>query len=144
MTFRCAIALPLVLLAAPVSAQNVHISRLYEQVLENIEFAEPGHVLDSFGVLRLNEGGNARVELDVPSETSVQVMGDCDEDCVDLDLVIYDGNGDVLGEDTLDDFYPIVSFTSKAEGRVTLELDMVDCGAAYCYTAYSVFIAEAN
>lgn len=126
--------------AAPGLAQNVHISRLYEQVLENINYTEPGHLLDSFGVVRLNEGGTVRVELDVPVETSVQVMGDCDEDCLDLDLGIYNAEGELLGEDRLDDFYPIVNFVSETKGRITLELDMVDCGAAYCYTAYSVFI----
>lgn len=124
----------------PAFAQNVHISRLYEQVLENIEYADPGHVLDSFGVIRMNEGGTVRVDLDVPGDVSVQVMGDCDGDCYDLDLVVYDDAGDVLGADRLDDDFPIVNFTSAADGRITLELDLIECDAAYCYAAYSVFI----
>lgn len=127
-------------LATPAMAQNVHISRLYEQVLENINYTDPGHLLDSFGVLRLNAGGTARVELDVPAQTSVQIMGDCDEDCFNLDLGVYDAEGALLGEDRLDDFYPIVNFVSGTKGPITLELDLVDCDAAYCYTAYSVFI----
>ena len=137
-------AASLALAATPGLAQNVHISRLYEQVLENINYTEPGHFLDSFGVVRLDAGGKARVELDVPAGTSVQVMGDCDEDCLDLDLGIYDAEGKLLGEDRLDDFYPIVDFVSQTKGRITLELDMVDCGAPYCYTAYSVFIDGAE
>ncbi|SDG64379.1 hypothetical protein [Pelagibacterium luteolum] len=131
------------MIAGPALAQNVHISRLYEQVLENIEYAEAGHVLDTFGVFRLNEGGTVRIEIDVPAEASIQVMGDCDEDCIDLDLTIYDAEGELLGEDRLPDFYPIVDFISGADGRVTIELDMVDCDASYCYTAYSVFIDAA-
>lgn len=144
--FRTAVLLGtgLVMMAAPASAQNVHISRLYEQVLENINYTEPGHVLDSFGVFRLNEGGTVSVELDVPAETSVQVMGDCDEDCLDLDLGVYDATGRLLGEDRLDDYYPIASFVSGTKGRITLELELVDCEAAYCYTAYSVFIDGAE
>lgn len=134
----------LVMASTPGLAQNVHISRLYEQVLENINYAEPGHVLDSFGVIRLNEGENVRVALDVPAGTSIQVMGDCDEDCIDLDLGIYNGAGKLLGEDRLDDFYPIVTFVSEAEGRIELELDLVECEAAYCYTAYSVFVDGAQ
>lgn len=132
------------LAATPGVAQNVHISRLYEQVLENINYTEPGHLLDSFGVVRLNEGGTVRIELDVPAETPVQVMGDCDEDCLDLDLGVYDAEGELLGEDRLPDFYPIVSFVSGTKGRIALELELVDCGAAYCYTAYSVFIDGAE
>ncbi|WP_332714342.1 hypothetical protein [Pelagibacterium mangrovi] len=126
--------------ATPGLAQNVHISRLYEQVLENINYTESGHVLDSFGVLRLDEGETARIELDVPANTSIQVMGDCDEDCIDLDLGIYNAAGKLLGEDRLDDFYPIVTFVSEANGRIELELDLVDCETSYCYAAYSVFI----
>ncbi len=67
-------------------------------------------------------------------------MGDCDEDCIDLDLGIYNGAGKLLGEDRLEDYYPIVSFVSEEDGRIALELDLVDCDAAYCYTAYSVFV----
>lgn len=134
----------LVAAAMPALAQNVHISRLYEQVLENINYTEPGHVLDSFGVVRVNEGETVRIALDVPTNTSVQIMGDCDEDCIDLDLGVFNGAGKLLGEDRLDDFYPIVTFVSEAEGRVELELDLVDCETSYCYAAYSVFIDGAQ
>ncbi len=126
--------------AHPAMGQNVHISRLYEQVLENIEYTKPGFYLDSFGVLRLDEAGTASIELDLPSNTAVEIMGDCDEDCADLDLAIYNGEGKMLGEDRYADFYPIVSFVSEDNGRITLELDLVDCAASYCYTAYSVFV----
>lgn len=134
----------LVATATPASAQNVHISRLYEQVLENINYTEPGHLLDSFGVVRIDEGQTIRLALDVPANTSVQVMGDCDEDCIDLDLGVYNSVGKLLGEDRLDDYYPIVTFVSEADGRIELELDLVDCETSYCYTAYSVFIEGAE
>ncbi|WP_338606799.1 hypothetical protein V6617_09780 [Pelagibacterium nitratireducens] len=128
------------LAALPAMSQNVHISRLYEQVLENIEYTKPGFFLDSFGVVRLNEGATTRIELDVPTNTAIEIMGDCDEDCTDLDLGIYNAAGKLLGEDRYDDYYPIVSFVSEDDGRLALELDLVDCDAAYCYTAYSVFV----
>lgn len=124
---------------APAWGQNVYISRLYEQVLRNIEFADPGHVLDSFGVVRLYTGETTRIELDVPWETAIQIMGDCDEDCVALDLTVTTADGDVLARDG-GDHYPIVDFVSKDFGRVVLEFTLTDCLAEYCYTAYSVFI----
>lgn len=123
-------------------AQNVHISRLYEQVLENLEYANAGYVLDSFGVVRINGNERLRIALDVPSETSIQIMGDCDEDCFDLDLVVRNGAGKTLGEDLADDYYPIVDFVSGADGRIEIELNMVDCDASYCYAAYSVFVDD--
>lgn len=126
--------------ATPAIAQNVHVSRLYEQVLENINYAQPNQVLDSFGVVRINAGESVRITVDVPAESAVQVMGDCDEDCADLDLGVYNATGELLGEDRLDDFFPIVALGSGADGRIELELDLVDCAAAYCYAAYSVFV----
>lgn len=123
-------------------AQNVHISRLYEQVLENIEYANSGHVLDSFGVVRISGKESLRISLDVPTETSVQIMGDCDEDCFDLNLTVRNAAGKIIGEDLAEDFYPIVDFVSGSNGRIEIELHMVSCDASYCYAAYSVFIDE--
>lgn len=133
-------AVGLSLAALPAQGQNVHISRLYEQVLENIEYTKPGFILDSFGVIRLDEGTTTRIELDVPANTAIEIMGDCDEDCIDLDLGVYNAAGKLLGEDRYEDYYPIVSFVSEDDGRLALELELVDCDAAYCYTAYSVFV----
>ncbi len=130
-------------LFAPVSAslaQNTHISRLYEQILQNIDFAEPGHVLDTFGVIRIDAEQSVRIDLNLPADSAVEIMGDCDEDCFDLDLAVYDQDGKIIGEDRADDYYPIVQFETGAETRVTIEIDLVDCSASYCYGAYSVFI----
>ncbi|GGA53056.1 hypothetical protein [Pelagibacterium lentulum] len=127
---------------SPSLAQNVHTSRLYEQVLENVEIALPGHVLDSFGIVRLDKNQSSRITMDVPGGISVQIMGDCDKDCVDLDLMVYGAEGKLLGEDRLEDFYPIVNFQSGQGGRIELVLDLVDCAATYCYAAYTVFLEE--
>lgn len=128
-------------LPMPLAAQNVHTSMLYEQVLENIDIAPPGYVLDSFGIVRLTPGTASRVSLDVPTERTIEIMGDCDDDCFDLDLVVYSSGKKVLAEDREDDYYPIVDFDTADTGRIEIELIMNDCEANYCYAAYSVFIA---
>jgi len=130
--------------AFPALAQNSYVSRLYEQVLENMEYAQSGYTLDTFGIVRINSGETATIELDVPAKTAVQIMGDCDEDCYDLDLVVRNASGKLLGEDRLDDYYPIVSIVSDGSGRIALEFDLADCAASYCYAAYSVFIDRAD
>lgn len=131
-------------MAFPALAQNLYVSRLYEQVLENIEFTNPGYALDTFGVVRINSGNKATIILDVPAKTPVQIMGDCDEDCYDLDLIARNSSGKLFAEDHLDDYYPIVSFVSDASGRIELEFDLADCAAPYCYAAYSVFIDQSD
>ncbi|MCD7061041.1 hypothetical protein [Pelagibacterium xiamenense] len=127
---------------APAVAQNVHISRLYEQVLENIEIAGDGYLLDSYGINRMNAGETAHVTLDLPTGVPVTIMGDCDEDCLDLDIAVYSAERKLLAEDRADDYYPIVNFNSDEIVRVDIELDLEICEANYCYVAYSVFIQE--
>lgn len=128
-------------LSTPLAAQNVHTSLLYEQVLENIDIAPPGYMLDSFGIVRLTPGTTSRVSLDVPAGRTIEIMGDCDDDCFDLDLVVYSSDQKVLAADRENDYYPIVDFDTADTGRIEMELIMHDCQANYCYAAYSVFIA---
>ncbi|WP_196258354.1 hypothetical protein [Pelagibacterium limicola] len=130
----------LVVFPAPLAAQNVHTSRLYEQILENIDITLPGYILDSFGVVRLTPGSNSRISLNVPANRSLEIMGDCDDDCFDLDLVVYNKAGKILAEDREDDYYPIVDFKSDDTGRIEIDLILQECEANYCYAAYSVFI----
>jgi hypothetical protein len=125
---------------APLFAQNVHTSTLYEQILENISLTLSGYVLDSFGVVRLTPGASSRISLDIPAGRPIEIMGDCDDDCFDLDLAVYTAQGKMVAEDREDDYYPIVNFTSDASGRIEIELILHDCEANYCYAAYSVFI----
>ncbi|WP_404403934.1 hypothetical protein [Pelagibacterium halotolerans] len=128
----------------PALGQNVHISTLHEQVLENIEIAGDGYRLDSYGINRMNAGETTHVTLDLPAGTPVTIMGDCDEDCMDLDIAVYSAQGKLLAEDRADDYYPIVDFNSDEITRVDIELDLKVCEANYCYVAYSVFIRETD
>ncbi len=138
------LAAALVLAPSQLVAQNVHTSRLYEQILENIDITLPGYLLDSFGVVRLVPGASSRVSLDVPSDRRIEVMGDCDDDCFDLDLAVYNATGKLFAEDRADDYYPIVDFKSDDTGRIEIELTLHDCEANFCYAAYSVFIGPAD
>lgn len=134
------IAPMIIALPSQVSAQNVHTSLLYEQILENVALVPEGYSLDSFGIVRLLPGTSSRITLDVPANTDIEIMGDCDDDCFDLDLVAYNVANKVLAEDRLADYYPIVEFRSESDGRIEIELIMHDCDANYCYAGYSVFI----
>lgn len=126
--------------ATPALSQNIYISQLYNQVLENSDVMGGAYALDSFGVQRMLPGGKLRIPVDVPANARIAIMGDCDQDCIDLDLRVFDAQGAELGQDLLADNYPVVSVQMRAGTRIELELDMVNCDAVYCYAAYSVFI----
>ena len=65
------------------------------------------------------------------------IMAVCDRDCYDIDLYASSGDGDTIDEDTEDDAVPVVEFT--ADGAVMLQVEMIECGADFCYAAVGVF-----
>lgn len=143
MTMRKVLAAGLVVMGitVPAAAQNVHISKLYEQVLANGEIMGAGFVLDAFSIQPVYAEQSIRLELNVPRNASMTLMGDCDDDCADMDMKVYNGAGKQLGEDVLADPYPIVAFTSDDTGRVALDLIMNACSTQFCYASYSLFVA---
>lgn len=128
--------------ASPALGQNIYISQLYNQVLENADIMGAGYALDAFGVQRMLPGDSFRIPVAVPANVNLTVMGDCDEDCVDMDVAVYDQGGAMLDDDILPDNFPVVSITSGSSTYLEVEMTMVDCQAAYCYAAYSIFVAN--
>jgi len=64
----------------------------------------------------------------------------CDTDCSDVDLILYDANGNTVDSDfELDDF-PIVSTTPGRDGVYRLEVQMVACSANPCRYAIQQFV----
>jgi hypothetical protein len=49
----------------------------------------------------------------------------CDEDCLDIDLFLYDETGTLVDADEALDSYPIV--TAPYEGNFTLQVNMPNC-----------------
>ena len=53
------------------------------------------------------------------------IWAECDRDCHDVDLVLYDRNGRVVAEDTLLDDFPIVQ--TPYEGDFAVQVIMAGC-----------------
>ncbi len=65
------------------------------------------------------------------------VLAVCDQDCGDLDLLLYDAAGDLVDSDQLDDRVPIVEVPGA--GRYTAEVKMYQCSTAVCYYGAGLF-----
>lgn len=89
------------------------------------------------GSLPDNETEMVQLDLDVGME--YQIMGACDEDCTDLDLTLYDGNGNVIDSDVLDDDVPVVSVAVARSGVFRLRVSMVSCSEEPCRYGIGVF-----
>ncbi|HEU4883822.1 MAG TPA: hypothetical protein VFT45_16300 [Longimicrobium sp.] len=87
----------------------------------------------------LNDGGSEMVELELDVGMEYQIMGACDEDCTDLDFTLYDGNGNVVDSDLLEDDYPLVSVTVTRSGVFRVRVSMAACSAEPCRYGIGIF-----
>jgi hypothetical protein len=87
----------------------------------------------------LAAGGKERFTLPVEQGVSYKIVGICDNDCSDVDLRVFNLNGENIGEDVLEDDVPIVDLQPTGTGTVQLEANMITCTSEPCYHAIEVY-----
>lgn len=87
----------------------------------------------------LNDDGAEMVQLELDVGMEYEIMGACDEDCTDLDLILYDGRGNVIDSDMLDDDFPVVSLSVTRSGVFSVRVSMAACSAEPCRYGIGVF-----
>jgi hypothetical protein len=83
---------------------------------------------------------------DIPAEMHVgyeyQIVGVCDQDCLDLDLRLFDGNGGLIVEDIGGNNQPNVGVTPTSTGMFTIQARMYECTVAPCYYAVALYARQ--
>jgi hypothetical protein len=87
--------------------------------------------------LRNNQSKTLNINL--RSGISYAFVGVCDEDCRDIDLQVYDENGNLVDSDTDTDDYPMVRVNPRWSGRFRVKVTMANCTASTCYYGVGVF-----
>ncbi|MGC1525491.1 MAG: hypothetical protein WA783_05525, partial [Phormidesmis sp.] len=67
------------------------------------------------------------------------LVGVCDEDCSDLDIVLYDDNGNIVASDLQPDDFPVVTVTPRWNAQFTINVRMVSCSIAPCRFGVGAF-----
>ncbi|HEY1606452.1 MAG TPA: hypothetical protein VGF77_12740 [Allosphingosinicella sp.] len=119
--------------APPAQAQDQwaqQIQRLFDKADEQMQ-SRGFHVDSPIRQGGLRASGSERVTLHVNGGGLTQIMGLCDTDCSDMDLILYDGAGNVLSKDLEADDVPIVSWQGGA-ADLQLEVRMVKCKTDPC------------
>lgn len=121
--------------AAPTIAQNSYqqeVNRLLNltQSLASSRGFSSTHSRYS-GQLRSNQ--NETITLDLNAGTSYMIVAQCDRDCSDIDLWLYDENGNLIDSDVLVDDTPIVNVTPIRNARFSLRVGMITCNVQPCY-----------
>jgi hypothetical protein len=71
-------------------------------------------------------------EMTVVGGTSYVLFGACDNDCLDVDLKIYDARGNLLMQDVLVDDRPLLRFTANGSGKYRVRVVMATCNVNPC------------
>lgn len=68
-----------------------------------------------------------------------RIVGVCESRCRDFDLRVFDPDGQLVGQDVLEDDVPVVYVRPRATGRHTIDVEMVRCMSAPCWFAFNVY-----
>jgi hypothetical protein len=89
--------------------------------------------------VKLAGDGEASHGFDVEKGETYLVIGACDEACGDIDVVVEDGAGNVLGNDETDGADPFVVFSPTKSGRVSVIVGMKECGEDVCEYGFGFY-----
>ena len=127
--------------ASPAHGQDTWVRQVRQQLSQAGQtFEQHGYELTHriyTGALDDGEAELVELELDVGME--YEIMGACDEDCSDMDFVLYDGAGNEIDSDMLEDDYPVVSVAVSRSGVFRLRVSMAACSAEPCRYGIGIY-----
>ena len=82
---------------------------------------------------KLNDDANTNLNVTLQAGKDYILWGVCDQDCSDIDLVIYDDNGTEVDSDLQTDDKPLLHVIPSSNGRYRIKVSMVNCSANPCY-----------
>jgi hypothetical protein len=90
----------------------------------------------------LDDEKNEEVTVKLRQGVSYALVGVCDNDCDDLDLVLYNASGREIGADRQDDDYPVVEIRPDRDATFTARAVMANCKANPCAYGLGLFASE--
>ena len=143
--YRVAVAVTaaVALVARPATAQSEN--RWREQVQNQLTHA--AKTLSDKGyeqthdtqIGSLHDDENDSFTLTLHAGTKYALIGVCDNDCKDLDLVLYDADGDQVDSDIQNDDVPIVQVTPSETQRYRVKVIMANCQTNPCWYGIGVY-----
>lgn len=80
----------------------------------------------------LNLGQSQSFNVGLNAGTSYMLVAECDMDCSDIDMWIYDENGNLIDEDVLDDDVPVLEVTPIRSAEFSVRIEMFACSVEPC------------
>lgn len=127
------------LLALPaLSWSQQTIERQVQQIADllTVDGYQPDYNI-TFG--RLPARTEKTYAIDLQAGRTYKLYAVCDGDCGNMDLCLYDSNGNLIDCDRLADAKPIVEVTPRWSDTFRLKVSMVDCRSNDCSFGIGVF-----
>jgi hypothetical protein len=90
----------------------------------------------------LQQGQTWNVPAELHPGVDYRIVGVCDRDCADLDLIVYDPQGTVVTQDTSTTSQPVVAIQPAYVGMFTVQVQMFNCTVAPCYYAIALYARQ--
>lgn len=87
----------------------------------------------------LAQGRSQYITVNLRAGTSYGIVGVCDRDCRDLDIAVYDQQGNLIVSDIEDDDIPAITLNPYRSGNYRIWVNMANCNANTCYYGVGVF-----
>lgn len=87
----------------------------------------------------LNDDASWQATVTLVGGRETILVGMCDGDCSDLDLTLFDTNGNRVDSDVATDDFPIVRTTPKGTGIYTVTVQMAACSVDPCRYAIQTY-----
>ncbi len=87
----------------------------------------------------LQRGQHWNVSAQLHAGIDYRVVGVCDRDCADLDLIVLDAQGAAITQDTSTTSQPVVGIQPGYSGTFTIQVRMYNCAVEPCYYAIALY-----
>lgn len=144
--WKLTVLFPLVLIGAsvaPLSAQSSSVEQVWNQLQNQFTTVhKTGYKQLNYLIGWLNNGDSPATNwpVDLTAGTSVMIIGVCDNDCTDVDLVLEDRDRVVLASDTAADDLPLLRFTPDSTATYWIKPTMHACQVNPCGYGIGVFV----
>jgi len=129
-----------------VSTEAVAQNQYQQQITNQINRAattvkSQGYVADRQPMMgSLNDDANESVMINLNSGVHYAFIGVCDNDCTDVDLQLFGGDGTKIAEDLDTDDTPVLQFIAPYTGQFRMRVLMPTCNTNPCYYGVQVFV----
>lgn len=144
-------ALVSALLGVALVATTAHAQDQWERVvrsqLQTVGSASEGrgfHMDHDIYMGRLDDDAITNLTVNLDAGKSYEIWGVCDQDCSDIDMVLYDDNDNEIDSDLLTDDKPLVEVTPRHTGGFRIKVTMANCRANPCRYGVGVWSKNAT